>query len=60
MLEAQGVDEDSYCLDGGHPVERYGLDDRRSESVVYYSERGIEADLRSFATEDANPTTRRR
>jgi hypothetical protein len=41
LLEARGVDQDSYCLDGGHPVERYVLDDRRSEWVVYYSERGI-------------------
>jgi hypothetical protein len=71
VLEAQGVDQDSYCLDGGHPAERYVLDDRGSEWVVYYSERGIESGLRSFATEDlacryladlvlADPTTRRR
>jgi hypothetical protein len=70
-LDAQGVDRDSYCLDGGHPAERYVLDDRRSEWVVYYSELGLESGLRSFATEDlalrylaglllADPTTRRR
>jgi hypothetical protein len=66
-----GVDRDSYCLDGGHPAERYVLDDRRSEWVVYYSERGLESRLRSFPTEEpacrylsglllADPTTRGR
>ena len=47
-----GVGRDSYSLDGGHPAEQYVLDDRRSEWVVYYSERGAESGLRSFATED--------
>lgn len=69
-LDGQGIDPDSYCLDGGHPSERYVMEDRRAEWVVYYSERGLESGLRPFATEDlacrhlaalllADPTTRK-
>jgi hypothetical protein len=69
-LDGRDVDPDSYYLDGGHPPESYVLEDRRGEWVVYYSERGLESGLRSFASEDlasrhlahlllADPTTRK-
>ena len=57
LLDARGFDPGAYSLDGGHPSERYVLDDRRSECVVYYSERGLETGLRTFPTED--PACRR-
>jgi hypothetical protein len=40
VLDEWGFDPDAYSLEGGHPPERYVIDDRRSEWVVYYSERG--------------------
>jgi hypothetical protein len=39
VLDGNGVDRDSYCRDGGYPPERYELEDRRSEWVVYHLER---------------------
>lgn len=51
LLAKRGVDLASYSLSGGHPAERYVLDQRGYEWVVYYSERGIETGLRSFPSE---------
>jgi len=52
VLDARGIDPDTYSLGGGHPSECYVLEDRRSEWVVFYSERGIESGFQSFPTED--------
>jgi hypothetical protein len=71
LLEREGVDPAAYCLDGGHPDERYVVDHRGREWVTYYSERGHEAGLCTFArAADAyqhlldqlirDPTTRKR
>jgi hypothetical protein len=51
-LEGAGFDPEAYWLDGGHPSEKYLLDHRGHEWVVYYSERGLETGLRSFPSED--------
>jgi hypothetical protein len=51
-LAKRGVDPAAYSLEGGHPSERYVLDQRGNEWVVFYSERGLETGLRSFQTED--------
>ena len=52
ILADHGFDPNAYSLLGGHPPEAYVLDDRGSEWVVYYSERGLESGLASFPTED--------
>jgi hypothetical protein len=51
-LAKRGVDPAAYSLEGGHPSERYVLDQRGNEWVVFYSERGLETGLRSFESED--------
>lgn len=51
-LDEKGIDPRSYSLLGGHPSEEYVLDDRGTEWVVYYSERGLESGFRSFPNED--------
>ncbi|GAB2771711.1 hypothetical protein GCM10027039_36280 [Terrabacter koreensis] len=51
-LDELGVDPTAYGLSGGHPSEAYVLGDRKTEWVVYYSERGLETGLRSFPNED--------
>jgi hypothetical protein len=51
-LVKRGVDPAAYSLEGGHPSERYVLDRRGNEWVVFYSERGLETGLRSFQPED--------
>jgi hypothetical protein len=50
-LESEHVDPRSYVLDGGYTDERYVVEDRRSEWVVYYSERGLERSLSGYPTE---------
>ena len=52
LLAERGVDPASYSLTGGHPLERYVLDQRGHDWVVYYSERGLETGLRTFQSED--------
>ena len=52
LLTRRGFDPAAYSLTGGHPAERYVLDHRGHEWVVYYSERRIETGRRSFASED--------
>lgn len=52
ILDDHGVDPNAYSLLGGHPLETYVLEDRKSEWVVYYSERGLESGLQSFPSED--------
>jgi hypothetical protein len=51
-LENAGFDPDSYSLTGGHPSEKYVLDHRGQQWLVYYSERGEENGLRCFPSED--------
>jgi hypothetical protein len=41
-LVKRGVDPAAYSLEGGHPSERYVLDRRGNEWVVFYSERALE------------------
>ena len=52
LLARRGVDPASYTLTGGHPSERYVIDQRGHGWVVYYSERGLETGLRTFQSED--------
>jgi hypothetical protein len=52
LLAKRGVDPEVYSLNGGHPSERYVLDQRGHDWVVYYSERGLETGLRTFQSED--------
>lgn len=54
ILESRGVRRDAYSLSGGHPSECYVIDERESgyQWVVYYSERGHDTGLESFANED--------
>jgi hypothetical protein len=70
LLDTEGVDPESYSLDGGMPFESYVLEPRGSEWVVFYSERGLRAGEEVFGTEDEacgrlldsilrDPTTRR-
>jgi hypothetical protein len=51
-LDDQAIDPRAYSLFGGHPSEDFVLDNRGTDWVVYYSERGLESGLRSFPTED--------
>ena len=52
ILDDNKVGQSVYSLSGGHPSEAYVMDDRRSEWVVYYSERGLETGLSAFLDED--------
>jgi hypothetical protein len=52
ILMARGVRPDAYQLCGGHPPERYILDHRGNEWLVYYSEHGLESGSRRFPSED--------
>ena len=52
ILDREGINPNSYALDGGHPSERYVLDVGPNGCAVYYSERGRETGRREFATED--------
>ncbi len=52
VLAREGINPDSYSVDGGHPPERYVLDHRAGRWMVYYSERGLESGLVAFDTED--------
>ena len=42
LLDNEGVAEDSYTFDGGHPAETYVLSVVPGGWTVYYSERGPE------------------
>jgi hypothetical protein len=52
VLDEHGFDPNAYSLFGGHPSEAYVLDNRGTEWVVYYSERGLESSLESLPSED--------
>lgn len=52
QLDSIGIDPEAYSLDGGLPVEKYCLEDRRSSWAVYYSERGLRSGERVFTSED--------
>ena len=52
MLEHEGVCEDAYSLEGGHPSEAYVLDQvSGGRWRVYYSERGQEVGPACFDSE---------
>ena len=51
LLEARGVNSDSYCLAGGLPTETYCIDRDGAGWIVYYSERGLRSGLERFDTE---------
>lgn len=52
LLEAEGVREDMYWLEGGLPNESHTLERRENGWAVYYSERGERNVEELFATED--------
>jgi hypothetical protein len=69
LLEAEGVREDTYWLEGGLPNENHTLERRDDGWAVYYSQRGERALEVVYATEDeaceelyrrimSDPTTR--
>lgn len=53
ILEEKGVRKDAYSLYGGHPSERYVLNQDGRKWSVYYSERGNEVGKQAFDNEDA-------
>ncbi|MEU5155315.1 hypothetical protein [Glycomyces sp. NPDC021274] len=52
LLEAEGVRENTYWLEGGLPNESHTLEQRENGWAVYYSQRGERAYEEVFATED--------
>ena len=52
ILHREGINPNTYALDGGHPSERYVLDIRPGGWAVYYSERGLESERREFDSKD--------
>ncbi len=52
ILRNEGINPDTYALDGGHPDERYVIDAQPGGWHVFYSERGLESGRRDFDTED--------
>lgn len=69
ILDQQGIDPDSYDLNGGLLPEKYILEEQAGKWSVYYSERGLQTGKRIFATEaqaclylldklQSDPTTR--
>lgn len=51
ILNRERFDPDSYDLDGGLLPERYTLAHEAGGWSVYYSERGLQTNKRTFATE---------
>lgn len=51
LAEREGIEDDSYSLDGGLPSERYVLEITEGGWNVYYSERGLRTAQRHFQTE---------
>jgi hypothetical protein len=51
-LQREGIRPDAYCLEGGQPNESYVLHRDGDRWLVYYSERGLRSDLRSFNNEE--------
>lgn len=51
-LIENGVPDDMYSLEGGHPNEAYCLNKNGPVWEVYYSERGIKTGLRQFESEE--------
>lgn len=50
-LLKDGIDENSFSLDGGLPNEKYCLNYSGTCWEVYYSERGQKTNIKIFATE---------
>jgi hypothetical protein len=51
-LVNSNVPKDQYCLTGGLPNEAYCLNNEGDEWEVYYSERGVKSQLKTFESED--------
>jgi hypothetical protein len=51
-LDCDGINPNTYSLDGGHPPERYVLAHQPGGWSVYYSERGLETGRADFGAED--------
>lgn len=52
LLEKEKISNDIYSLKGGLPNERYCIAEKKDNWEVYYSERGVKTDLRTFFTEE--------
>ena len=50
-LRKEGIREDAFDLDGRHLSETYTLSESCGRWLVYYSERGLEAGKKEFATQ---------
>lgn len=53
VLDSHGIDPEAYSLSGGHPNEKYAIEQGVGGWFVYYSERGKRTDEVFFGTEDA-------
>jgi hypothetical protein len=53
LLPAKGFRSTSYSLYGAHADDAFGMDQRASGWVVFYTERGAESDLVAHDSEDA-------
>ena len=51
-IDRDGINPNTYSLEGGHPPERYVLAHQPGGWSVYYSERGLETGRADFGTED--------
>jgi hypothetical protein len=53
MMRLLNIPPNAYCLDGGHPAERYCIARTETGWKYYYSERGYELELKEFKTKGA-------
>lgn len=51
-LKEEGIQKESYSLEGGLPNEAYCLNKAKDGWEVYYSERGGKSGLQKFYSED--------
>lgn len=51
-LKENNISEDLYSLNGGLPNEKYCIEKIKEEWKVYYSERGIKSNIKTFVKED--------
>lgn len=52
ILQGEGIDPNSYDLDGGHGRECYVLSGNGPSWHVYYNDRGLERGWRPFGSEE--------
>ena len=50
-LKVESVPDDTYCLDGGLPNDRYCVEKNLNGWEVYYSELGTRYEVRVFTSE---------